>query len=41
MPSEFREQIIQFGNGVYVVLYRYDGSQVMILAVRHGKEVGY
>ena len=30
-----------FRNGGYVVLYRYDGGQVVILAVRHGKEAGY
>jgi plasmid stabilization system protein ParE len=41
MPHEFRERIIQFGNSGYVVLYHYNGDQVTILAVRHGKEVGY
>jgi plasmid stabilization system protein ParE len=41
MPPEFRERFVQFGNGGYVVLYRYDGGQVTILAVRHGKEAGY
>jgi plasmid stabilization system protein ParE len=41
MPPEFREWFIQFGNSGYVVLYRYDGRQVAILAVRHRKEVGY
>jgi plasmid stabilization system protein ParE len=41
MPPEFREWFVQFGNSGYVVLYRYDGSQVAILAVRHGKEAGY
>jgi plasmid stabilization system protein ParE len=41
MPPEFREWFIHFGNSGYVVLYRYDGSQVAILAVRHGKEAGY
>jgi hypothetical protein len=40
MPPEFRERFVQFGDSGYVVLYRYDGSQVVIL-VRHGKEAGY
>jgi plasmid stabilization system protein ParE len=40
MPAEFREWPIDFGNGGYVALYRYD-SDVVILAIRHGKEGGY
>ncbi|MGH6931781.1 MAG: type II toxin-antitoxin system RelE/ParE family toxin [Dongiaceae bacterium] len=38
---EFREWFIPFGDSGYVVLYRYDGELVAILAVRHGKEAGY
>jgi plasmid stabilization system protein ParE len=38
---EFREWLIEFGHGVYVALYHYDGKQVVILAVRHGREAGY
>jgi len=41
MPPEFREWIIQFGDSGYVRLYHYDGEQVAILAMRHGKEAGY
>lgn len=41
MPAEFREWVIEFGHGAYVVLYHYDGKQVVILAVRHGREAGY
>jgi len=41
LPPEFREWVIQFGHGAYVVLYRYDGKDVLILAVRHGREAGY
>jgi plasmid stabilization system protein ParE len=41
MPSQFREWVIQFGNSAYVALYHYDGKQVVILAVRHGREAGY
>jgi len=41
LPAEFREWVIEFGSGAYVALYRYDGKEVVILAVRHGREVGY
>ena len=40
MPAGFREWVISFGDGGYVTLYRYDGD-VVILAVRHGREAGY
>jgi plasmid stabilization system protein ParE len=40
-PTEFREWVIEFGSGAYVVMYRYDGKEVVILAVRHGREAGY
>jgi plasmid stabilization system protein ParE len=41
LPTEFREWVIEFGSGAYVALYRYDGKDVVILAVRHGREAGY
>ncbi|MGD0758769.1 MAG: type II toxin-antitoxin system RelE/ParE family toxin [Candidatus Sulfotelmatobacter sp.] len=41
MPPEFREWVIEFGNGAYVALYHYDGKEVVILAIRHGREAGY
>jgi plasmid stabilization system protein ParE len=41
MPPEFREWVIEFGHGAYVALYHYDGKQVVILAIRHGREAGY
>ena len=41
LPQEFREWVIEFGSGAYVALYRYDGREVVILAVRHGREAGY
>jgi plasmid stabilization system protein ParE len=28
-------------NGAYVALYHYDGKQIVILALRHGREAGY
>lgn len=41
LPSEFREWVIEFGSGAYIALYHYDGKEVVILAVRHGREAGY
>src|ERR1700678_114848 len=41
MPPEFREWVIEFGSGAYVALYHYDGNEVVILAIRHGREAGY
>lgn len=41
LPPEFREWVIEFGNGAYLALYHYDGKEVVILAVRHGREAGY
>lgn len=41
MAVEFREWPIEFGSGGYVALYRFDGKDVVILAVRHSREAGY
>jgi plasmid stabilization system protein ParE len=41
LPPEFREWVIEFGQGAHVAFYRYDGKQIAILAVRHGREAGY
>jgi plasmid stabilization system protein ParE len=41
MPPEFREWPVSFGSGGYVVLYRVDGEDVAILAVRHGRQAGF
>jgi len=41
LPTEFREWVIEFGHGAYVALYHYDGKQIVMLAVRHGREAGY
>ena len=41
LPPEFREWVIEFGQGAYIALYHYDGEEVVILAVRHGREAGY
>ena len=41
MLPEFREWVIEFGHGAYVVLYHFDGKETVILAVRHSREAGY
>jgi plasmid stabilization system protein ParE len=41
LPLGFREWLIGFGQSAYIVLYHFDGREVVILAVRHGREVGY
>ena len=41
MEPEFRDWLIEFGDGGYVARYHYDGRDMVILAVRHTKEVGF
>ena len=41
LPSEIREWVIEFGQGAYIARYEYDEKQVVILAIRHGRELGY
>jgi plasmid stabilization system protein ParE len=41
MMPEFREWVIEFGRSAYVALYHFHGRQIVILAVRHGREDGY
>jgi plasmid stabilization system protein ParE len=41
LPLEFREWPIAFGTAKYIVLYRFDGKEVILLAVRHEREIGY
>lgn len=41
MDPEYREWLAPFGDSGYVALYRYDGRDVVILAVRHARELGY
>lgn len=38
---EYRAWPIEFGDTGYLVLYRFDGRQVSILAVRHQREAGF
>ncbi|KAA8698853.1 MULTISPECIES: type II toxin-antitoxin system RelE/ParE family toxin [Pseudomonas syringae group] len=41
MATEYREWLIDFGDSGYVILYRYDTNEIVVVAVRHQKEVGY
>jgi plasmid stabilization system protein ParE len=41
MDDEFRDWIIDFGDGGYVARYRVGTENVIILAVRHQKEAGF
>ena len=41
METEFRDWLIEFGDGGYVARYHFDGRDVVVLAVRHTKEAGY
>lgn len=41
MDPEFREWLIPFGQSGYLVLYRIDAGEVVLLAVRHGREAGF
>jgi plasmid stabilization system protein ParE len=41
LHPEFREWVIEFGHGAYIALYHYDGREIVILAVRHGRETGH
>jgi|TARA_R110001592_G_C13190379_1_gene752515 plasmid stabilization system protein ParE len=41
LPEEFRDWLIDFGDSGYVARYRLDGDTVVILAIRHQKEVGF
>jgi plasmid stabilization system protein ParE len=33
--------VIEFGRGAYIALYHFDQREIIILAVRHGREAGY
>lgn len=41
LDEAFREWLIDFGDSGYVVRYRVEREGVVILAVRHQKEVGF
>jgi plasmid stabilization system protein ParE len=37
----YRERLITFGAGAYVVQHRVDDGAIVLLAVRHGRELGF
>ncbi len=41
MSPDVREWVIEFGQRSYVARYQYDGKQVIIMAIRHGREDGF
>ena len=41
MDAEFREWLIAFGDSGYVVLYRQANDRVVLLAVRHQRELDF
>ena len=41
MEPQYREWLVEFGDSGYVLLYRLAADDVVILAVRHQREVGY
>lgn len=41
LPEEFRDLVIDFGDSGYVARYRLDAEFVVILAVRHQRELGF
>jgi len=41
MKTEYREWLIDFGDTGYIAMYRYDGHESLIVAVRHQREAGY
>lgn len=41
LPPNYRELVIEFGQGGYVVRYRFDAEGVVILSIRDGRENEY
>jgi plasmid stabilization system protein ParE len=41
LSIEIREWVIEFGQSAYIVRYGYEGKTVTIVAIRHGREVGF
>lgn len=41
MEPQFRDWLIEFGDGGYVARYHYDGRDIVVLTVRHAKEAGF
>ena len=41
LPEAFREWVIPFGDSGYLARYRIEPDVIVVLAVRHQREVGY
>ena len=41
MENEYREWLVDFGDSGYVLFYRVDANNTVVLAVRHQRETGY
>lgn len=40
-PAMFREWVIEYGGSGYVALYTFDGTECVVLAIKHQREMGY
>jgi plasmid stabilization system protein ParE len=40
-PLDHRELIIDFVQSSYIALYQFQGKDILVLAIRHGREAGY
>ena len=41
LPEDYRDWLIDFGDSGYIARYRIDGETIVVLAIRHQKEVGF
>ncbi len=41
LPQEYRDWPIDFGDSGYLALYRIEGADVVVLAVKHQREADY
>lgn len=41
LPIAFREWPIAFGDSGYLVRYKFEDNEVLVLSVRHQKEAGF
>jgi len=41
LPEEYRDWLIDFGDGGYIARYRLNGDTVVVLAIRHQREAGF
>lgn len=41
LSEQYRDWLIEYGDSGYVARYRIDSDTVVVLAIRHQKEVGF